>query len=152
MRPHARHAPRSTRPRTARPLSRHLPRLLGWAVIQVGSQCASRRIPGVRCGAACGKESRGLEHLCMGCRGITSLRRHVVRAPYLVCSVPPPPPNLLKLTLFLKLPSSQVHFNLAWFDLTPTEQPRTWAPTRRLIAHRVRVPSYLISATFTASR
>ena len=87
MRPHARHALRSTRPRAARPLSRAQPRLFGWAGVQVGSQCASRRIPGVRCGAACGEESRGLAHLCVGWRGVTPLRRHVVRAPYLVCPI-----------------------------------------------------------------
>ena len=83
MRPHARHALRSIRPRTARPLSRPLPGLRR-ADIQAGPQRASRRIPGVLCCAARGEEFRGLAHLCMGWRGVTSRRRPVVRAPYLV--------------------------------------------------------------------
>lgn len=88
MRPHARHALRTTRPCATRALSQPLPGLLKRRPgIQVGSQCASGRIHGVRCGAACGEESRGLAHVCVGRRGVAPVRRYVVRAPYLVSAV-----------------------------------------------------------------
>ncbi len=156
MRPHARHAERSTRPRTTRPLSQPLPRLLRWAGIQVGSQCASSRIPGVLCGAACGEEFRGLAHLCMGWRGVTPLRRHVVRAPYLVCPLCDFASDLLNLSpLLISCPRLKFISTSLGSILSPPNShvrslssPRSWI---LMLAVSFRLISYLISVTFTAS-
>ena len=83
MRTYARYALRTPRPRTTRPFSQPKPGLLKWGnssssssgiSIQVGSQCPSRRIYGVSCGTACGEESRGIALVCVGRRGVTTVR------------------------------------------------------------------------------
>ena len=82
MRTYARYALRTPRPRTTRPFSQPQPGLLkrgnssssSGISIQVGSQCPSRRIYGVCGGAACGEESRGIALVCVGRRGVTTVR------------------------------------------------------------------------------
>ena len=82
MRTYTRYALRTPRPRTTRPFSQPQSGLLkrgnssssSGISIQVGSQCPSRRIYGVSCGTACGEESRGIALVCVGRRGVTTVR------------------------------------------------------------------------------
>ena len=86
MRTYARHALRTPRPRTTRPLSQPQPGLRKGDGVQVGPQCPSGRIYGVCGGAAGGEESRGIALVYVGRRGVATVRRYVVRASYIVRS------------------------------------------------------------------
>jgi hypothetical protein len=87
VRPHARHALRSTIARAARPHAQRKPRLAGRrgrAGIQVGPQCAAGWVRGVVCRAARREASRGPAPFCVGRRGAAAVRRYVVRFAHLV--------------------------------------------------------------------